>query len=155
MSYSLLAVSGSSGEDLSAYLPVALAMLIGGAIAMGLVGLVGLIGTRRKSHMKSMSFEAGSIPIGEARRRVRVEFYVVALLFIVFDLETVFLLLWAPIFREPGMAGYLLGVMSFFLLLLVVGLAYEWKKGALDWNVADEDDADPTPALKEAPHGHR
>ena len=105
--------------------------VVGGLIAMGIVLLVSKVGHRPLSPVKSLPFEAGSVPVHSARRRVYVQFYVVALLFIVFDLETVFLFIWAPIFRVQPL--YLLSVMSFFFLLLVVGLLYEWKKGALDW----------------------
>jgi len=127
----LLAFGSAAADDLSAYLPVAIALCIAGAVAMGLVRLVTLIGRRDKSTIMAMPFEAGSVPIGSARQRVNIQFYVVALLFIAFDLETVFLFIWAPVSRELGFAG--LAVMSVFLLLLILGLVYEWKKGALNW----------------------
>lgn len=131
----LLAASVASPDDLAVYVPVAITLALGGLIAMGLVVLVTRIGLREKSHIKAMPFESGSVPIGDARKRVHVQYYVVALLFIVFDLETVFLLIWAPVFRDLGLYG--LTVMGPFIALLVIGLFYEWKKGALDWGSDD------------------
>lgn len=133
----LLAALDPAAEDLGSYLPVVITLLVAGGLAVLIVGLVTAIGRRRLGAVKSMPFEAGSIPIGSARQRIHVQFYVVALLFIVFDLETVFLFIWAPIFRDLGFYG--LSVMAFFLVLLVVGLVYEWKKGAIDWAKPGED----------------
>jgi NADH-quinone oxidoreductase subunit A len=78
------------------------------------------------------TFECGSVPVGSARDHFGVKFYVVALLFIVFDIEAVFLFPWAVLFTELGWAGYV--EMLIFVATLVVGLAYVWKKGVLDWN---------------------
>lgn len=133
----LLAASVPAAEDLTGYIPVVVTLLVAGVLAMVIVGLVTAIGRRKISAVKALPFEAGSIPIGNARQRIHVQFYVVALLFIVFDLETVFLFIWAPIFRDLGYYG--LSVMAFFLVLLVVGLVYEWKKGALEWAHPGED----------------
>ncbi|MDF1565955.1 MAG: NADH-quinone oxidoreductase subunit A [Deltaproteobacteria bacterium] len=129
-----LLASGSAAEgDIGAYLPAAIALALGGFIAALLIGLVTAIGTvKEKSHYKRMPYEAGSIPVGSARRRVNVQFYIVALLFIAFDLETIFLFIWAPVARELGVYGLL--AMGVFLLLLILGLVYEWKKGALQWS---------------------
>ena len=127
----LIASGSAAAGELSPYLPAAIALCIAGGVAMGLVALVTLIGKREKSDIMGMPFESGSVPIGDARCRVNVQFYVVALLFIAFDIETVFLFLWAPVARELGFAG--LAVMSVFLILLILGLVYEWKKGALNW----------------------
>ena len=128
----LLATGSAAEGDIAAYLPAAIALALGGFIAALLIGLVTAIGTRKdKGHYKRMPYEAGSIPFGSARRRINVQFYVVALLFIAFDLETIFLFIWAPVARELGVYGLL--AMSVFLLLLILGLLYEWKKGALQW----------------------
>ncbi len=127
----LLATGSAAEGDISAYLPAAVALALGGLIAAFLVKLVAFIGTREKSYYKAMPFEAGSIPVGSARRRINVQFYVVALLFIAFDLETIFLFIWAPVARELGVYG--LVTMGTFLVLLILGLVYEWKKGALHW----------------------
>jgi NADH-quinone oxidoreductase subunit A len=91
-----------------------------------------ILGPRRPSAVKSTVFEAGSEPSpGTARQRFAVKFYVVALLFIVFDVETVFLYPWAVNFKALGWFGYV--EMLIFAFTLVIGLAYVWKKGALDW----------------------
>ena len=91
-----------------------------------------ILGPRRPSAIKSTIFEAGSEPSpGSARQRFAVKFYVVALLFIVFDVETVFLYPWAVNFKALGWFGYV--EMLVFAVTLVIGLAYVWKKGALDW----------------------
>jgi NADH-quinone oxidoreductase subunit A len=96
-----------------------------------LVGLATLLGPRRPSAIKSAPFECGSEPVGSARERFGVKFYLIALLFIVFDVEAVFVYPWAVLLKELGWAGYV--EMAMFAFTLVVGLAYVWKKGALDW----------------------
>jgi len=107
---------------------IALAVLMAGAIAF--IGSV--LGPRRYSKIKNAPFECGSEVIDSARGRFSVKFYVVALLFIVFDLETVFLYPWAVNFRALGWFGF--GEMLVFASTLVVGLVYVWKKGALNWD---------------------
>ena len=121
-----------SPDALAPYLPL-LAVLV---VAVGLGAIVSVmsavLGPKRPSAIKSMVFEAGSEPSpGSARQRFAVKFYVVALLFIVFDVETVFLYPWAVNFKALGWFGY--GEMFVFAVTLVIGLAYVWKKGALDW----------------------
>jgi NADH-quinone oxidoreductase subunit A len=116
---------------LQSYFP--LALVIGLALLLGatLVGLAALLGPRRPSPVKSSPFECGSEPIGDARQRFGVKFYVIALLFVVFDIEAVFIYPWAVQVRELGWTGY--ATMAVFAATLVAGLAYVWKKGALDW----------------------
>lgn len=116
---------------LTPYLPLAVVLLVAGVLAWGIVALASILGPRRFSAVKEMSFEAGSEPVGDARQRFAVKFYVVALLFIVFDVEAVFLYPWAVNFKLLGWFGYL--EMFIFALTLVAGLIYVWKKGALDW----------------------
>jgi NADH-quinone oxidoreductase subunit A len=110
---------------LQTYFPLAVAFIVAGVLAMLLVGAATLLGPRRPSRVKSSVFECGSDPIGSARERFGVKFYMVALLFIVFDLEAVFVY---PC--ELGWSGYI--AMAFFAFTLVIGLAYVWKKGALE-----------------------
>jgi len=122
----------SAEAALAPYLPLLVVILV----AVGLGGLVSvmsaILGPRRPSAIKSTVFEAGSEPSpGSARQRFAVKFYVVALLFIVFDVETVFLYPWAVNFKALGWFGY--AEMAVFAFTLVIGLAYVWKKGALDW----------------------
>ncbi|QSQ27729.1 NADH-quinone oxidoreductase subunit A [Pyxidicoccus parkwayensis] len=116
---------------LSPYLPLAVVLLLAGGMAMLIPQITTRLGPRRPSAIKSTSFEAGSESSGPARQRFAVKFYVVALLFIVFDVEAVFLYPWAVNFKALGWFGYV--EMLIFAVTLVVGLIYIWKKGALDW----------------------
>jgi len=114
------------------YLPLAVVLLL--AVVMGAVvsSLSSLFGPKNPNPVKSVIFEAGSEPApGTSRQRFAVKFYVVALLFIVFDVETVFLYPWAVNFKMLGWFGY--GEMFIFAATLAVGLVYVWKKGALSW----------------------
>jgi len=117
---------------LSPYFPLLTVLLVAGGLGAIVSVMSAILGPRRPSAIKSTIFEAGSEPSpGSARQRFAVKFYVIALLFIVFDVETVFLYPWAVKFRELGWFGY--GEMFVFAVTLVIGLAYVWKKGALDW----------------------
>jgi NADH-quinone oxidoreductase subunit A len=116
---------------LSPYLPLAVVLLLAGGMAMLIPQITTRLGPRRPSAIKSTSSEAGSESTGPARQRFAVKFYVVALLFIVFDVEAVFLYPWAVNFKALGWFGYI--EMLVFAVTLVVGLIYIWKKGALDW----------------------
>jgi len=105
-----------------------------GAGAIGAIFLVGsrLIGPRNPPNPAKLEpFECGVEPVGTARQRFDVKFYLVALIFIVFDIEAVFLFPWAVNFRALGVFGFV--EMTVFLLVLAVGLAYVWRKGALEW----------------------
>lgn len=113
------------------YIPLAIVLLLSGLLAMVIVGVTAVLGPKKFSAIKSDAFECGSDVIGSARQRFAVKFYVVALLFIVFDVEAVFLYPWAVNFRGLGWFGY--GEMLVFAATLLVGLIYVWKKGALDW----------------------
>jgi NADH-quinone oxidoreductase subunit A len=90
-----------------------------------------LLGPRKPSQEKLMPYECGMDPIGTARRRFPVKFFIVAMLFIVFDIEAVFLYPWATIFKELKWFGLL--EMGFFIAILFFALVYVWKKGALEW----------------------
>jgi len=116
---------------LQSYVPLALVFALALVLGLALVGLAALLGPRRPSRVKSAPFECGSDPIGDARDRFGVKFYVIALLFVVFDIEAVFIYPWAVQVRELGWSGY--ATMAVFAATLLVGLAYVWKKGALDW----------------------
>jgi NADH-quinone oxidoreductase subunit A len=116
---------------LAPYLPIAVVFLVAGLLAVAVSGLASLLGPKRLSAVKLESFECGSEVVGSARQRFAVKFYVVALLFIVFDVEAVFLYPWAVNFQRLGWFGY--AEMAVFAATLVVGLAYIWKKGALEW----------------------
>jgi len=113
------------------YLPVLIFMLIG--VAGGLIGpLLGyILGPRKPNAEKNSPYECGFPPFEDARVPFDVRFYLVAILFIIFDLETAFLVPWAVVFRDLNWYG--MGVMGIFLGLLTVGFIYEWKKGGLEW----------------------
>jgi len=114
------------------YGPLLAVLLVAGFLGAVVSVTSAFLGPRRPSAIKSTIFEAGSEPSpGSARQRFAVKFYVVALLFIVFDVETVFLYPWAVNFKALGWFGYV--EMLVFAVTLVIGLAYVWKKGALDW----------------------
>ncbi len=120
-----------SPSPVGPYLPLAVTLLVSGLMAAALPVLAHFLGPRRASKVKSESFECGSVSEGSARQRFAVKFYVVALLFIVFDIETVFLYPWAVNFKALGWFGY--AEVAAFAATLLVGLAYVWKKGALEW----------------------
>jgi NADH-quinone oxidoreductase subunit A len=124
----LLCVTAS---PLTPYLPLALVLGLAGIMAAAIPFIAGLLGPRSTNATKSAAFEGGNVAIGSARQRFAVKFYVVALLFIVFDVEAVFLYPWAVNFKALGWFGY--GTMLAFASTLVVGLIYVWKKGALEW----------------------
>jgi NADH-quinone oxidoreductase subunit A len=117
--------------DLEPYLPVILFILVG--VAVGVVPqVIGfLLGPRRPDTAKNSPYECGFEAFEDARMKFDVRYYLVAILFILFDLEIAFLFPWAVSLREIGAVGF--GAMMVFLIILVVGFAYEWKKGALDW----------------------
>ena len=112
---------------------VAIALMIGLATAVALIaiGLGNLFGPRKKSATKSMPYESGMSPYGEATRRLPVRFYLIAVLFILFDIEVIFFLPWAVVFRQLGLFGLI--EMVIFIVILLVGYVYAWKKGALEW----------------------
>jgi len=123
---------------LQTYFSIAIVLGLAAVLAVVMLTLAGALGPRRYSLVKSAPFECGSDPIGSARDRFSVKFYVVALLFIVFDIEAIFLYPWAVLLLpSEGYAG--LGwpgllTMGIFVATLLAGLAYVWKKGVLDWS---------------------
>lgn len=119
-------------NDLSGYLPIVVVFGVAGLLGLVLTFLAATLGPKAVTAIKSAPFECGSDPVGSARQRFGVKFYVVALLFIVFDVETVFLYPWAVLFKELSWFGFV--EMLVFAATLVVGLVYVWKKGALDWD---------------------
>ena len=116
---------------LSPYLPLAVVLGLAGVLAVVISLVSSLLGPKKTNPVKEETFECGRESIGGARQRFAVKFYVIALLFIVFDVEAVFLYPWAVNFRALGWFGY--WEMVVFAATLVVGLAYVWKKGAIDW----------------------
>jgi NADH-quinone oxidoreductase subunit A len=113
------------------YIAIAVMIAVATFIAIAAIGLGELFGPKKNSEAKSMPYESGMSPYGEGTRRMPVRFYLIAVLFILFDIEVVFFLPWAIAFRKLGMFG--LAEMVVFLLILSVGYVYAWKKGALEW----------------------
>ena len=130
------------------YLPILLLMGFVVANAILIVGLSHLTVRRRLNPEKDTAYESGMPPLGDARERFSVKFYMVAMLFIIFDIETVFMIPWAAYFRELSCTAALvsgacpagatsffgLGEMIVFMVILLVGYLYVWKKGALQWD---------------------
>ncbi len=106
-------------------------LALGGTVAVLFVLLSRFLGPRNPNPRKTTTYECGVEPTGSARQRFPVRFYLVAMLFILFDIEAVFLYPWARLLRRLGVFG--LVEMGIFILILVVGLVYAWRKGALDW----------------------
>src|ERR1700676_3340894 len=115
------------------YFPVLVQVIIAIAVAAGLIGASTLLGKRARSPLKDTPYESGMAPVGSARERFSVKFYLVGMIFILFDIEAVFLFPWAVVFRELKMFGFF--EMLFFVALVLVGFFYVWKKGALGWAV--------------------
>ncbi len=113
------------------YVAIAVLFVLSSLVALIAIGLGNLFGPKKKSAVKSMPYESGMNPYGEGTRRMPVRFYLVAVLFILFDIEVVFFLPWAVVFRQLGLFG--LGEMAIFIVILLVGYFYAWKRGALEW----------------------
>jgi NADH-quinone oxidoreductase subunit A len=114
------------------YFPVLVQALLAMALAAGLITVSWLLGKRIRNRVKDMPYESGIVPTGDARHRFSVKFYLVAMLFILFDIEAIFLYPWAVVYRELKMFAFV--EMLLFIGLVLVGFVYVWKKGALDWS---------------------
>ena len=114
------------------YVPILMFLLVAIAFAGGTIGLSSLIVPMRRNARKMSPYECGVDPVGDARQRFTVKFYLVAVLFILFDIEAVFLYPWAVAFRQLGLYG--LVEMLLFILVLLVGYVYLLKKRALEWD---------------------
>ena len=112
---------------------IAIAVFIALTTLVGIIAIVlgTIFGPKRPAGKKSMPYESGMNPIGPGTRRIPVRFYLIAVLFILFDIEVIFFLPWAVVFRQLGLFG--LAEMGVFILILMVGYIYAWKKGALEW----------------------
>ena len=128
---------GSS--DLHSYAPLLIHLLIAAALAGMLTAMSVLIGWRRPSRVKQEPYECGVEPTGDAREPFSVRFYLVAMVFILFDVEAIFLYPWAYIYRDMFKISHSFGVYGFvemliYIAILLVGYIYLWKKGAFDWH---------------------
>src|SRR5438128_11291325 len=104
------------------------------ALAAGLLTASFLLGQRVRNRIKDMPYESGIVPTGDARQRFSVKFYLVGMLFILFDIEAIFLYPWVVVYRELKMVAF--AEMLVFVILILSGFFYIWKKGALDWSGA-------------------
>ena len=116
---------------LAEYLPTLLFLIVAGGIGVALLIVGQVLGPRRPTVEKLSPYECGFAAFEDARMQFDVRYYLIAILFIVFDLEIAFVFPWALVFRDLGVFG--LVEMGVFLALLVIGFAYVWKKGALEW----------------------
>ena len=114
------------------YFPVLVQIVIAAALAFGLIAASALLGKRAKSPLKDTPYESGMAPSGSARERFSVKFYLVGMVFILFDIEAIFLYPWAVVYRQLKVFGFV--EMLLFIVLVLVGFFYVWKKGALDWS---------------------
>lgn len=103
------------------------------ALVLTMLGLSWLLGQRRANAATNEPFESGVVSVGSAQGRISVDFYLIAIFFVIFDLETVFIFAWAIAFFELGWHGYF--AILVFVAVLVVALIYEWRSGALDWGI--------------------
>ena len=120
------------------YLPLLIHFLIAGALATGMVLLSWIIGYRRPTRAKLSPYECGMTPVGDARERFSVKFYLVAMLFILFDVEAVFLYPWAVILKDlkaMGQGVFAISEMFVYIAIVLVGFFYIWKKCVLDWGL--------------------
>ncbi|PYT31674.1 MAG: NADH-quinone oxidoreductase subunit A [Acidobacteria bacterium] len=117
------------------YFPVLLQIVIAMTIAAGMLGASYLLGKRSKNTVKDMPYESGIVPTGDARQRFSVRFYLVGMVFILFDIEAIFLYPWAVVYRELKMFAFV--EMLIFIVLIVAGFVFIWRKGALDWSYFD------------------
>ena len=116
---------------LTEYLPILLFLLVSIVFSVGALSLSFLLSPKKPSDEKLSPYECGFEPFDDARTKFDIRFYLVALLFIIFDLEVAFLFPWAISLSGIGLFGYI--SMMIFLLILTIGFIYEWKKGALEW----------------------
>jgi NADH-quinone oxidoreductase subunit A len=124
------------------YFPVLVQFVIAVALAAGLIAASTFLGKHTRSPLKDTPYESGMAPVGSAHERFSVKFFLVGMIFILFDIEAVFLYPWAVVYRQLKLFGFF--EMIVFVALILVGFFYVWKKGALDWS-----------APSKFPAGHR
>ena len=116
---------------MQSWLSILIMIALGTLFALTSVLLSGILGPRKPTPEKAAPYECGMPPVGDARERQSVKFYLVAMIFLLFDIEVAFLYPWAMALRDLGWAGF--GQVVLFMLLLLTGYVYVWRKGALDW----------------------
>jgi NADH-quinone oxidoreductase subunit A len=116
---------------LESYVPILILLAVTTANAIGIAVASHVVSPFRPTTAKANPYESGMTPLGDTRERFSIKFYMVAILFIVFDLETIFLVSWGVVMRSLGWEGFIAAMI--FIVVLTVGMLYEWKKGALEW----------------------
>ena len=116
---------------LGTYFPILVHFLLVVGIALAILGMSAWVGVKRPTRDKLMPYECGITPVGNARERFSVSFYLVGMLFILFDVEAVFLYPWAVVYKSLKWFGFI--EMFLYIAILLAGYIYIWKKGALDW----------------------
>ena len=116
------------------FLPLLIMVLVALLVAGLVIALPTVLGPKNTTKTKGEAYESGIIPFGDTRRRFPVQYYLIAVLFIIFDIEVVFLYPWAATLQNPALKYTALGAMALFLGIVVIGFLYEWRKGALDWD---------------------
>lgn len=120
---------------MAAYLPILIQMVLGIGLACIIVTLSYLIGKHRRSAVKGRPYECGITPVGDADHRFSVKFYMVAIVFILFDIEAIFLIPWAVEMRQLKMFGFV--EMLVYMVIVLAGFYYIWTKGVIDWNAPE------------------
>lgn len=115
------------------FLPLLIMVLVAAAIAGVVIVLPAVLGPKNLTKTKGEAYESGIIPFGDTRRRFPVQYYLIAVLFIIFDIEVVFLYPWVATLQNDAVKKGAFWAMALFLALVIVGFIYEWRKGALEW----------------------
>jgi NADH-quinone oxidoreductase subunit A len=117
---------------LEQYIPIAILFVFATGLALLLILIGTLFGPRRPNPRKAQPYESGVVPFGPAQRRFPVHFYLIAIEFIIFDVEVIFFFPWAVTFRQLGLFGFV--AMMIFIVVLLIGYVYDWKQGGLEWD---------------------
>lgn len=115
------------------YMPILIYAVVAVTLSAIAVLVPALLGPRRPTDVKLSPYESGKLPIGPARRRFAIQYYLFAVLFILFDIEVIFLFPWATVFKDLSPSWVALLEAGIFVLILLLGLVYVWKKGGLEW----------------------
>ncbi len=142
------------------YLPILLMFAVAAGFAITFIVLSQLVGQRKRTRTKLMPYECGKDPVGSARERFSVKFYLIAMIFILFDIEVIFLVPWAVVFKtlalpQYGMRNLIFFEMLLFIALLAAGLIYVIKKGAFDWSLSARREAEAEARLLEESEARR
>jgi NADH-quinone oxidoreductase subunit A len=140
-----IAAMTSTPSYMANYLPILIQFVLALALALGLIVASRLIGQRRRGKIKLSPYECGMTPKGDVRSGFAVKFYLVAIVFILFDIEAVFLLPWAVEFRRLRVLGFV--EMIVYIAIVLAGFTYIWKRGVLDWNTPERNEPTLPPSV--------